>query len=226
MSQLIVSRFISARFAPASKHRASTPAHQEQACRGSRFALSVWALCFALLAVGCGKKVVRTSTPPVLVPSIELSPQPSPEPQPEPSAAIPTPPATPEPDSQKPKPKPRKTVVRAPAPKPAETPKPEPAKPEIAKPAEPPKPDTSVQITAAVPSSAVHSQTQNTEQLLRSSESKLSGISRAMSESEQSMAKQARNYIAQSRQAIQEGEIERAYNLAVKANLLAQELAK
>ena len=203
MSELISSRFLSAR------------------------TLSASALCLALLAAGCEKKVVRTSTPPVLVPSIELSPQPVPEPQPEPAAAIPTPPpAAPEPDVQKPKPKPRKTIVRAPAPKAAEAPKPEPPKPEAAKPAEPPKPDSSVQITAAVPSSAVQSQTQNTEQLLRTSESKLSGISRALSESEQSMAKQARNYIAQSRQAIQEGEIERAHNLAVKANLLAEELAK
>ena len=188
-------------------------------------ALPVWALCLALVAAGCEKKVVRTSTPPVLVPSIESSPEAIPEPQPEPAAAIPTTPtATPEPEAQKPKPKPRKTIVRAP--KPAEPAKPEPAKPEIAKPAEPPKPDSSVQITAAVPRSAVQSQTQNTEQLLRNSESKLSGITRALSESEQSMAKQARNYIAQSRQAIQEGEIERAYNLAVKASLLAEELAK
>ena len=201
MSELIDSRFLSPR------------------------ALSVSALCLALVATGCEKKVVRTSTPPVLVPSIESSPQPVPQPQPQPAASIPTPPpATPEPDVEKPKTKPHKTIVRTPAPKPAEQPKPEPAKPEIAKPAEEPK--TDVQITAAVPQSTTQSQTQTAEQLLRKSEGKLNGISRALNESEQSMAKQARNYIAQSRQAIQEGEVERAYNLAVKANLLAEELAK
>ena len=200
MSELISSRFLSVR------------------------SLSGAALCLALMAAGCEKKVVRTSTPPVLVPSIESSPEPVPQPQPEPAASIPTPPpAVPEPEVQKPKPKPRK-IVRAP--KPAEAPKPEPPKPEIAKPAEPAKPDSSVQITAAVPRSTTQSQTQNAEQLLRNSEGKLNGISRALSESEKAMAKQARNYITQSRQAIQEGEIERAYNLAVKANLLAEELAK
>ena len=173
-------------------------------------AFSAAALCLALLAAGCEKKIVKT-TPPVLVPSIESSPQVVVEPQPEPAAAIPTPPAAaPEPDVQKPRPKPRKAIVRA-------------------KPAEPPKPagpDSSVQITAAAPRSAVQSQTQNTEQLLRSSESKLAGLNRPLNGSEQSMANQARNYISQSHQAMQEGEIERAYNLAVKASLLAAELAK
>ena len=40
------------------------------------------------------------------------------------------------------------------------------------------------------------------------------------------MASQARDYLSQSVQAMQQGEIERAYNLAVKANLLADELSK
>jgi hypothetical protein len=40
------------------------------------------------------------------------------------------------------------------------------------------------------------------------------------------MLRQAHNYIAQSNQALQSGDIERAFNLAVKANLLTNELAK
>ena len=210
MSGLISRLFVSARLAPIAA-----------------------ALCLALVAAGCEKKVAVKATPPVLVPSIESSPEAIPEPQPEPAATIPTmpPPAAPEPDLQKPRPKPRKAIVRAKPepPKPAEPPKPEPQKPDLAKPAEPAKPaapDSSVQITAAVPSSAAQSQTQNTEQLLRSSESKLAGLNRSLNQSEQSMANQARNYIAQSQQAMKEGEIERAYNLAVKASLLAAELAK
>jgi hypothetical protein len=83
-----------------------------------------------------------------------------------------------------------------------------------------------VQITADVPRAAVQSQTQNTEQLLRNSEVRLAGIIRALSESEQGMLRQARNYIAQSNQALRSGEIERAYNLAVKASLLTNELTK
>jgi hypothetical protein len=205
--------------------------------------LAALALCLALIAPACEKKSVK-AIPPVLVPSIESEPQPVPEAPPEPAANAtpepPSPPATPpEADVQKPRPKPRKPIVRTPRPpRPAEPPKPEPQKPEIAKPAppepeppkpEPPKPaapDSSVQITVAVPRSAVQSQTQSTQQLLRDSQAKLAGLNRGLSESEQAMANQARNYISQSNQAIQEGEIERAYNLAVKASLLAAELAK
>lgn len=183
------------------------------------------ALCIALLAAGCDKKPART-TPPVLVPSIESQPQPAPpsEPPPENTNATPqTPPAeTQRHDAQKPKPKPRKPVPRKPAPPqqpaPPETPKPEPAKPA--------KPGDSVQITADVPRAAVQSQKQNTEQLLRNADGNLSHINRYLSESEQGMLRQARNYIAQSNLALQGGDVERAYNLAVKANLLANELAK
>jgi hypothetical protein len=83
-----------------------------------------------------------------------------------------------------------------------------------------------VQITADVPRAAVQSQKQNTENLLRNSEGRLGQLNRNLSEGEQGMLRQARNYIAQSNQALQGGDVERAYNLAVKANLLANELAK
>jgi len=192
------------------------------------------ALCLVLLASGCQKKPVH-SVPTVLVPSIETQPQPAPPQNPPDEKATATPetaPAnTPRPDEQKAKPKPRNTkpVTRKPAqpsqPAPVitEVPKPEPAKPDPAKPA---VPDNSVQITADVPRAAVQSQKQNTENLLRNSEGKLGQISRRLTDGEQGMLRQARNYIAQSNQALQGGDVERAYNLAVKANLLANELAK
>lgn len=186
------------------------------------------ALCFALLGAGCATKPART-TPPVLVPSIEI-PQPAPasqSPTDENTNAAPqtAPPETPQHEAQKPRPRPRKPIARKP-PQPAqpgqsvpsEAPKTETAKPSV--------PDPSVQITADVPRAAVQSQKQNTEQLLRNSDGKLSRVNRPLSESEQGMMRQARNYIAQSNQALQGGDIERAYNLAVKANLLANELAK
>jgi len=162
----------------------------------------------------------------VLVPTIESQPQPetqSPNPPDTNTNTAPqtVPANTPQRDAQKPKPKPRKPIPRKPVQLPpavAETPKPEPAKPAL--------PDTSVQITADVPRAAVQSQRQNTENLLRNSEGKLSHINRGLSDGEQGMLRQARNYIAQSNQALQGGDIERAYNLAVKANLLANELAK
>jgi outer membrane biosynthesis protein TonB len=187
------------------------------------------ALCLALLATACGKKIVK-STPPVLIPSIEIPQQPAPEPQPAPAEATaapePEPDNPPQKEAQKPRPKPRKPVARKPAP--AEPLKPEVAQPVAAKPEPPtpPAPDPSVQITADVPRAAVQSQTQNTEQLLRDSTGKLARLNRSLSGSEQAMASQARNYITQSGQALQAGDIERAYNLAVKASLLANELAK
>lgn len=185
-------------------------------------ALTGGVLCLALLTAGCERKTTRP-TPPVLVPSIEV-PQPVPPSQPpdeNTNAAPQTAPAEVSPhDEQRPKPKPRKPIIhRAPQqPAPPEAPRPEFSKP-IA-------PDPSVQITADVPRAAVQSQKQNTEQLLRSSDGKLSHINHSLSESEQGMLRQARNYIIQSNQALQGGDIERAYNLAVKASLLANELAK
>jgi outer membrane biosynthesis protein TonB len=194
----------------------------------SRSTVTEAALCLALFTAGCNKKPIRT-TPPVLVPSIESEPQPAAPPQNPPdenTSTVPetAPTSTPQRDAQKPKPKPRKPTPRKPVQPPqptspiTEAPKPEPAKPNA--------PDNSVQITADVPRAAVQSQKQNTEQLLRNSEGKLSRINRALSDSEQGMLRQARNYITQSNQALQGGDVERAYNLAVKANLLSNELVK
>jgi outer membrane biosynthesis protein TonB len=189
------------------------------------------AFCLALLLPACSKKAART-TPPVLVPSIEAETQTPTEPQPAPApAASATPePETPSPapsEAQKPKPKPHKPVARKPATPAIEAPKAEPAKVETLAPAPvPAAPATSVQITADVPRAAVQSQTQTTEQLLRSSEAKLATLGRDLSASEQAMQRQARNYISQSNEAVRAGDIERAYNLAVKASLLANELAK
>jgi outer membrane biosynthesis protein TonB len=184
------------------------------------------ALCLALLSAGCSKKPARP-VPEVLVPTIESQPEPAPldsqNPADQNTQSQPTevPANTPAQNAKKPKPKPHKPAPRKPvqpAPPVTEAPKPEPAKTIT--------PDQSVQITADVPRAAVLSQKQNTEQLLRSSEGKLAHINHALSESEQGMLRQAHNYIAQSNQALQGGDIERAYNLAVKANLLSNELAK
>jgi hypothetical protein len=189
----------------------------------SRFLTAV-ALCCALVQFGCTHQAAK-STPPVLVPSIETQPQPLPAPESEPGENTSTaPPAAPDntqkQNAQKPKPKPHKPAPRKPESEPAKA---EPQKPEPAKPL---TPDNSVQITADVPRAAVQSQRQNAEQLLRNSAAKLDRLTRPLSEGEQGMARQARNYIAQSNQALQSGDTERAYNLAVKASLLANELAK
>jgi len=186
--------------------------------------LAAGALCCLLVGLGCAKKPVR-AVPAVLAPSIETEPQPAPAPE-QPAdananAPQPAPASEPQANQQRPKPKPRKPPVtrrpvQAPQQPAAEAPKMETARPG----------DNSAQITADVPRAAVQSQRQNTENLLRNSEGQLGRITRALGDGEQGMLRQARNYIAQSNQALQAGDIERAYNLAVKASLLANELSK
>ncbi|MGA2990172.1 MAG: hypothetical protein ABSD88_06825 [Candidatus Korobacteraceae bacterium] len=100
---------------------------------------------------------------------------------------------------------------------------PPPAPPAPAQPA-PQKPGETGQllIGAQVPQGTA----QNTEQLLQAAESNLRRVTRALSDGEQAMIQQVRNYISQSRTAAHDGDLERAYNLANKANLLSVELAK
>jgi len=187
-----------------------------------------------LLAPACHKKSAGAA-PQVLVPSIESEPPPMPEaatpypvgPIPLPEAAPPETPAK----AAKPASKGHRPAARKPAPaKPAPSPKSEPAKAETGKPegsgSNGGENGGAAQITAEVPAAAAQSKTQNTEELLHRSEAKLAGLGRSLNESEQAMAQQARTYIDQSGEAMRSGDIERAYNLAVKASLLANELTK
>jgi hypothetical protein len=71
----------------------------------------------------------------------------------------------------------------------------------------------------------VHNQT-TTDQLLQSTEATLGGIKRQLSQDEQAIVTQIRDYMNQSRQAIKTNDLTRAYNLALKARLLSDDLAK
>jgi hypothetical protein len=86
-----------------------------------------------------------------------------------------------------------------------------------------PAPD--VQISTAN-TQALNRQRESTNQLLDITESRLKGLTRQLSDSEQSMAHQIRAFITQSRSANEEGDIERAQVLANKAHLLCEELVK
>jgi hypothetical protein len=86
--------------------------------------------------------------------------------------------------------------------------------------------DTNVQISAEVPQPAANLRRQQTESLLQSAEWNLKRITRTLTDGEESMQRQVRNFITQSRLALQDGDVERAYNLANKASLLSQELVK
>jgi hypothetical protein len=82
------------------------------------------------------------------------------------------------------------------------------------------------QISPGSPNSDVSHDQANTEQLLQSSESNLSNIKRQLSPDEQAIVAQIRDYMTQSRQAIKENDLVRARNLALKAHLLSDDLAK
>jgi len=73
---------------------------------------------------------------------------------------------------------------------------------------------------------AIHG-TATTDQLLESTDTNLRNITkRQLSSDEQSIIAQINDYITQSRQATKEGDLVRAHNLALKAHLLSDDLAK
>jgi hypothetical protein len=88
------------------------------------------------------------------------------------------------------------------------------------------QPDTNVQITAEIPQNVANARRQQTEGLLQTAETNLKKINRSLTDGEESMQRQVRNYITQARLAMQDGDLDRAYNFASKAQQLSQELIK
>jgi hypothetical protein len=81
-------------------------------------------------------------------------------------------------------------------------------------------------ISAEVSQSAANQRRQQTEGMLQVAEGNLKKVNRTLSDAEESMQRQVRNFITQSRLAMQDGDLERAQMLANKAQLLSQELVK
>lgn len=67
---------------------------------------------------------------------------------------------------------------------------------------------------------------QATEQLLQSTDTNLKALNRTLSSDEQAMVEQIKSYVTQSRAAINDGDLVRANNLALKAHLLSDALVK
>ncbi len=169
-----------------------------------------------------------TVTQPATAPAPEPAPAPSSSepnrPQPETPAAT-APPAAP----TKPKAKPRTSVAKKTPPPPAPAPPPE-------KQAEKPprtvvpegggQPSPNVQLSASLPHDAAIHQKLSTAQLLEATEYNLKSITRRLNGDEQAMVQHIRSYMQQSRDAGKDGDNERAYNLAMKAHLLSDELVK
>ena len=81
-------------------------------------------------------------------------------------------------------------------------------------------------IAAAVPDAQLLHQKEDTARMVDATENALKGINRSLSDEEKSMRSQIQSYLQQSRKATTDGDFERAYNLAKKAQLLADALVK
>lgn len=69
-------------------------------------------------------------------------------------------------------------------------------------------------------------QSENTRQLLAASDANLNKISeRSLTANQKETLKQINSYMEQAKKALNDGDVQRAYNLALKANLLSAELA-
>jgi hypothetical protein len=87
--------------------------------------------------------------------------------------------------------------------------------------------DTGGQLEPGVPQTEADHQRQATEQLLQSTDASLKNISRRkLTPDQQDMARQISFYIEQSRSANKEGDLGRARNLADKAHMLCDALAR
>jgi len=68
---------------------------------------------------------------------------------------------------------------------------------------------------------------QNTNQLLTSTDANLKQIApRQLNSSQQDTVKQIKSYVDQAKVAVSKGDVERAYNLASKANMLSADLVR
>jgi hypothetical protein len=86
--------------------------------------------------------------------------------------------------------------------------------------------EPTVDLSPEVNQKQASEQTVRTNQLLANSDANLKKISgRQLSASQQDTVKQIQSYMDQSKKAANDGDVQRAYNLAVKANLLSAELA-
>lgn len=195
-------------------------------------AILVGVLLAAVLgSSGCfiKKKKPAVPQPQAQAPTVAPAPEP-PAPTPAPPASEPNrpqpesaPPAAtePTPPPVKPKSKP-KHASRKPAPPP-----PAPEKPSrVVVDQGGAKPSGGPQLSANLPPDAAIHQKLNTAQLLEATEYNLKSISRPLSADEQAMVQHIRSYMQQSREATKDGDVERAYNLAMKAHLLSDELVK
>ncbi len=169
----------------------------------------------------------QAQAPAITMPTTTATTQPGPPPPAsiEPSRPLPTPGevasnSLPEQPAPKPQPRlprrtpPKRTIVEnepEPTPAPAQT---------------SPQQQQQGQLTASVSHNDALQQKLDTQHLLDATEANLRGLTRSLSSDEQVTVAHIRSYMLQSKNATTDGDLERAYNLALKAHLLSDELVK
>jgi hypothetical protein len=182
--------------------------------------VAVLALPLCLLLAGCHKK-----KPPVPqqanAPTIQPATQPTTAPVPPPATTTTTPtttPPPPQPTPPKPAAKKTKTHAEKKTPPPANTAKNHTVVNEAGT-----TENKVPQISAGTTDG--HLQQSNTAQLLEATDNNLKSLHRQLTPDEQAMVQQIQDFEKQSREATVQGDTVRAYNLALKAHLLSDELA-
>jgi len=184
-------------------------------------------LTILLMLGGCRKKQMSPVPPPQQQAPTLTAPSP-PQSEPETPAPAET--------EKKPEPPPEESSVKATKPKQKPKPRKPAPKPTEEKPpsvSEEPKPsglpDTAASGTtlgAGLSAGQAQHQRQTALQLRNETEANLASLNRSLSADERSMAQQIHAFLQQSRAAESDGDTERAYNLALKAHLLCDELTK
>jgi hypothetical protein len=203
-----------------------------------------WLLLLALLATeACNKK--KPPLPPhAQAPTItEALPDEIPEnPEVAPPEIAQTPPAVTAPKKSTNKKPPKVTTKKAtppanttvaatppPAPSPAQTTPPQAAQTVAGlRPPHNPSPEPAPEMTvaAAIPSATANKQKEDTAHMVDATEKALTNITRQLNDEEKSMRTQIETFLQQSRKASADGDYERAFNLAKKAQVLAEALTK
>jgi hypothetical protein len=196
--------------------------------------IAILTICLAVITLpGCKKKptavAVQQPPAPQVTPTPEQTPQPAPGTQTQ-SQGTPPPESTPSPSEAEAQPTPSdadkaKTAnkPRTPAKKPTETARNN--KPRIVVKPEPEPSSTPGVISPSISSDAGQEQS-TTDQILQKTENNLNGIKRQLTPEEQGYANQIRDYMKQSREATKRNDLVGARNLAIKAQLLCDELVK
>lgn len=197
----------------------------------------VIALLAAVFVSGCKKKrppvpAAQTQAPSVAAPPPAIEAKPIPP-------AVAQPPASQKPveaqaKAPRPKPRPRATprkpvpasAAKSSAPAPVEQAAAQPSKIVIQEGGAAAPAASSPPHSAAMAHDQAGHHRLTTGQLLDSTEANLRGVGRTLTNDEQAMLGQIRSYMQQARAADKEGDLVRAHNLALKAHLLSDELAK